>query len=57
MITVIRVTVYDNTDRHFTTKVSDEFPSYKDAVDFYKRDLSSDDFKVKTVRIDYNEEE
>lgn len=57
MITVTRVTVYDSENHHFTTKVSDEFPSYKEAVDFYKRELSDIDFQVKTVRMDYNEEE
>ena len=57
MITVTRVTVYDSAGRHFTTKVSDEFPSYKDAVDFYKMELSDIDFQVKTVRMDYNEED
>lgn len=57
MITVIRVTAYDSAGNHFTTKVSENFTSYKDAVKFYKEELSNDDFKVKTVRMDYEEEE
>lgn len=57
MITVTRVTVYDSIGLHFTTKVHGEFPSYKDAVEFYKEELSIDGFKVKTVRMDYDEEE
>ena len=57
MITVTRVTVYDSENHHFTTKVSDEHHSYKDAVKFYKEKLSSGEFKVKTVRMDYDEEE
>lgn len=57
MITVTKVTAFDGEDNHFTTKVSDKFPSYKDAVAFYKEELSNDDFKVKRVRMVFTEEE
>lgn len=57
MITVTRVTVYDSVGRHFTTKVSQSFDSLKKAKEFYKEDLSSDEFQVKMVLLDYEEDE
>jgi hypothetical protein len=39
MITVIRVTNYDSSGNHFTTKVSQHFDSKKEAKDFYKEEM------------------
>ena len=57
MITVIRVTAYDSVGNHFTTKVSQPFDSKKEAKDFYKEELTSDEFQVTKILIDYEEED
>lgn len=55
MITVLRVTAYDSVGNHFATKVSQSFGSRKDAKAFYKEELTSKEFQVTKILIDYEE--
>lgn len=55
MITVIRVTAYDSAGNHFITKVSQSFGSRKEAKAFYKEELTSEEFQVTKILIDYEE--